>query len=611
MLANNVSNLSELFQQRIAESEKLECYRIKNGDLWLPVSWSVFSGEVDAVAAGLIQTGFEHGQTVAILGKTSPYWCESDMASILIGGRTVGIYDTLLADQIQFLLEDSCAVTLFVAGEEAYARVLPFLDTVESLKQIVVWEHQPDSREGVFTLSELKALGRETLEKTPQVVASRASKVKGDDVALIVYTSGTTGRPKGVPLTHSNVLSQLKSGDMLIEDITGEDITISFLPMAHVAEHVPGFFGRSNTGMRTAFATSYDTLLDELLEVRPTYFGAVPRIFEKMYGRILERVAHANPRRQAIFRWVRDLARRRAQAAMGGPALSLKDRMLLPLAERMVYRKIRDVFGGRVKAFVTGAAPIDLEILEFFYGVGMRIIEVYGLSEATAISFANTLDRQQLGTVGWAIPGLEYKLADDGEILLRGPTVFGGYLNLPDENNSVFDDEGYLCTGDIGEITGNGCLRITDRKKNLIKTAGGKYVIPARVESVAKSEPLISQVYIHGDNRPFVVALITLDDRETDRVAEELKTTPEALPSHPVVVERVAKAVEVANSKLARFERIKHHTILPADFSLEAGTLTPTLKIKRRIVADHYSTEIERLYTEASASYQSTSAAPQ
>ncbi|HIA03988.1 MAG TPA: long-chain fatty acid--CoA ligase [Myxococcales bacterium] len=611
MLANLVSNLSELFQLRISESESAECYRVKKNDLWLPVSWSVFAGEVRAVSAGLIESGFEHGQTVAILGKTSPSWCEIDMGGIFIGGCTVGIYDTLLVDQVEFLLQDSGASFLFVEGRASYERVLPLLDTVDSLKQIVVWDYEAEAREGVMALADLKALGRKLLERKSLIVESRASKVSADDVALVVYTSGTTGRPKGVPLSHKNVLSQLKSNDMLIDDISGEDITISFLPMAHVAEHVPGFFGRLNTGMRTAFATNYDTLLDELLEVRPTYFGAVPRIFEKMYGRILERVAHSSPRRQAIFGWVRDLARRRARAAMGGPALSFKDRMMLPLADRLVYRKIRDVFGGRVKAFVTGAAPIDLEILEFFYGVGMKIIEVYGLSEATAISFANTLERQQLGTVGWAIPGLEYKLADDGEILLRGPTVFSGYLNLAQENDKLFDDEGYLYTGDIGELTEGGCLRITDRKKNLIKTAGGKYVIPARVESVAKSEPLISQVYVHGDNRPYVVALITLDDRETGRVAEELKTTAEALPTHPVVVARVAKAVEVANSKLARFERIKHHVILPKDFSLEAGTLTPTLKIKRRIVADHYSSEIDRLYSEASASYQATSAAPQ
>jgi long-chain acyl-CoA synthetase len=604
MLANLVSNLSQLFQLRISESENDECYRVKRGDLWLPVSWGLFAGEVRAVSAGVIDLGFEHGQTVAILGKTCPAWCEIDMGCIYVGGCTVGIYDTLLADQIEFLLVDSKSALLFVEGKDSYERVLPMLSKVDTLQQIVVWDHEPEPQEGVMTLAALKASGKEKLEKSPLIVEARASVVKEADVALVVYTSGTTGRPKGVPLTHKNILSQLKSGDMLIDDITSEDITISFLPMAHVAEHVPGFFGRVNTGMRTAYATSYETLLDDLLEVRPTYFGAVPRIFEKMYGRILEKVAQANPRRQAIFRWVRDLARRRAQAAMGGAPLSFKDRLLLPLADRLVYRKIREVFGGRVKAFITGAAPIDLEILEFFYGVGMRIIEVYGLSEATAISFANTMDKQQLGTVGWPIPGLEYKLADDGEILLKGPTVFGGYLNLIQENELLFDDEGYLRTGDIGEITVDGCLRITDRKKNLIKTAGGKYVIPARIESVTKSEPLISQVYVHGDNRPFVVALITLDERETSRVAEELNTTVDELHTHPRVVERVAKAVEVANSKLARFERIKHHAILPQDFSLEAGTLTPTLKIKRRIVAEHFAGEIERLYSEASASHQ-------
>jgi long-chain acyl-CoA synthetase len=383
-----------------------------------------------------------------------------------------------------------------------------------------------------------------------------------------------------------------------VEEVTTEDITLSFLPMAHVAEHVPGLFGRINLGLAMAYATSYDTVLDELAEIRPTYFGAVPRIFEKMYGRILERVAAANPRRQRVFAFARDLARRRARALTGGELLGLGDRLALPLVDRLVYRRIRDVFGGRVKAFVTGSAPIDVDILEVFTGVGMKIIEVYGMTEASAISFANCLDDIRLGSVGHPLPGVEFRLAADGEILLMGPGVFSGYLNLPEE--SPFDGEGWLQTGDVGEVDAEGRLRITDRKKNLIKTSGGKFVVPARIEALVNAEPLVSQVYVHGGRRPYPVALITLDERETRRVAEELGVSEAVLPSHAEVLARIDRAVAGANARLARYEQLKRHAVLPRDFSIEEGTLTPTLKIKRKAVAERYASEIEALYAGAS-----------
>ena len=315
-----------------------------------------------------------------------------------------------------------------------------------------------------------------------------------------------------------------------------------------------------------------------------------------MYGRIHEEVAKANPRRQAIFYWAKALACRRGRSLTGGPVLGLRDRLLLPLADRLIFKRIRDVFGGRVKGFVTGSAPINIEILEFFTGVGMRIIEVYGLSEACAISFANTVHDVRLGTVGKILPGMEYKLAEDGEILLRGPTVFSGYLNLPESNAEVFDDEGYLRTGDIGEVDAGGWLRITDRKKSLLKTAGGKYVAPARLEALIKEEPIISQVYVHGDLKKYVVALITLDERETPRVAEELGCSESDLPTHPDVVRRIETAMDRANGRLARFEQVKRHAILAEDFSMDAGTLTPTMKIRRRVVAENYGTLLDSLY---------------
>ena len=596
LMASESATIAEMFRRRVALDGDVEAYRTKSGETWHSTTWGVFAEQVDALTAGLSELGFGNGDAATILGACCPGWCLADLAVVQLGGMSVGIYPNLLDDQVRFILNDCKSKVVFVQGQDDFDRMLPLLAEFDGLDHLIVWDHEPEDGPGIHTVAKLQERGRQLLGEAPSLVEDRASAVGEEEVALVVYTSGTTGQPKGVPLTHKNVISGLQAGDLLVEEISPEDITMSFLPMAHVAEHVPGFYGRINVGLRTAYATNYETLLDELLEVRPTWFGAVPRIFEKMYGRIHEEVAKANPRRQAIFNWAKGLACRRGRSLTGGAPLSLRDRMLLPLADRLIFKKIRAVFGGRVKGFVTGSAPINIEILEFFTGVGMRIIEVYGLSEACAISFANTVNDVRLGTVGRILPGMEYKLAEDGEILLRGPTVFSGYLNLPESNAEVFDDEGYLRTGDIGEVDAGGWLRITDRKKNLLKTAGGKYVAPARLEAFLKEEPIISQVYVHGDLKKYVVALITLDERETPRIAEELGCTEAELSSHPDVVRRIDTAMSRANERLARFEQIKRHAILDEDFSMEAGTLTPTMKIRRRVVSEKYAALLDSLY---------------
>jgi long-chain acyl-CoA synthetase len=596
VFATTSQTVPELFAERLKRSAASECYRVKRDGQWVSTTWGAFHSRVDTVAAGLLELGIERGDAVAILGGTQPEWCAADLGIIALGGTTVGIYPTLMADQIAFMMSDSGCRILFVEAPYA-ANCMGLLEAVESLERVVVWGGE---QAGALSFDALCEQGQAKLLLSPNCIRERESTLAIEDVAVVVYTSGTTGQPKGVPLTHGNIMACLAGGEPLMQLIEPDDITMSFLPMAHVGEHIPGFFGRLNAGIPTAFATSYETLLDELVEVRPTYFGAVPRIFEKMYGRIHERVAQANPRRQMIFAWAKDLACRKARAETGGPPLSLKDRMMLPVADRLIYRKIRAVFGGRVKGFVTGSAPVHIDILEFFYGIGMKIIELYGLSEATAISFANTFDDIHLGTVGRALPGLEYRFAEDGELLLKGPMIFGGYLNLPEEDAKTFTEDGYLRTGDIGEVDEHGCLRITDRKKNLIKTAGGKYVVPARIEQLVKSEPLISQVYIHGDMRPYVVALVTLDERETPRVAEELGCAELELSENAEVQRRISEAFDRANSQLARFEQIKYHQVLPADFSIEEGTLTPTMKLKRRHIAQLYSDRIDGMYQAAS-----------
>jgi len=600
MLATQVETLTQLLRKRIQVSADVPSYSIKRSGNWIPVTWREFGGRVDAVAAALIDGGFGHGDTVAIMGGCNPNWVLADLAAMVGGGTVVGVYETLRVDQVEFILRDSAASVLFVEGAELLERVTPLLETVDSLKKVVAWDAESE-----HTLGGLEAHGRTVLDVKPDLLSTREASIVPDDTAIVVYTSGTTGNPKGVPLPHGMIVGWMRgTQDLMAREITPDDCTISFLPMAHVAEHVPGLFGRMNIGLRTHYATGYDTLLDEITEVRPTYFGAVPRIFEKMHGRIRERVAAANPRRQAIFHWAENLAHLKSKSLNGGAPLSLWERVQFRIADRLVFKKLRDVFGGRVKYFITGSAPIDIQILEFFEGVGMVILEVYGLSESCAIAFANTVDEHRIGTVGKPVPGVEYKIASDGEILLKGPSIFTGYRGLPEVTAEAFDDDGYFLTGDIGVVDNDGFLRITDRKKNLIKTAGGKYVVPARLESLLKEEPSISQVYVHGDRRPFVVTLITIDDRELPRLAEDLGCSESEVSSHPQIQSRVGAAVDRANKRLAPFEQIKRFEILGEDFSIEAGTVTPTLKIKRKVVAEKYAELIDGMYEAATRAHK-------
>lgn len=611
MLAREVDTLAQLFLRRVEVTPAREAYRRKIDGRWVGTTWSALAQDVQRVAAGLLEEGLERGDRIAIIGGCRPEWVQADLGALLIGAGTVGIYENLLVDQVEYILRDAGAKLLVAQGRDQLEKLRPLLGTLPELRRIVVWDHEPGTEDPrVTTLAALMVRGAAALDGHPHRVREQAAKIAPAELATIVYTSGTTGLPKGVPLCHGTLVGWMRNTqDLLMDDIGAEDITMSFLPLAHVAEHVAGLFGRMNVGLNTAYATSYDTLLDELHEVRPTYFGAVPRIFEKMYGRILERVAQASPRRRGIFETARDLARRRARALLGGEPLTLGQRLRVALYDLLVYRRIRAVFGGRVKCFITGSAPIEIEILEFFFGVGMKIHEVYGMSETCAIIFANGKDHTRLGTVGRAVPGLEYRLESDGEILVKGTGIFDGYLNQPEENAQAFDAQGFFHTGDIGEVDADGYLRLTDRKKNLIKTAGGKYVVPARLEMLVKAEPVVGSVYIHGDQRPYVVALITLDPREAPRLAEELHVSHDhvdRLHEHPEIRRRIDQAVARANEKLARFEQIKRYALLPSDFSQEEGTLTATLKIKRKEVARRYAAEIDALYTLTEAARATT-----
>ena len=457
-------------------------------------------------------------------------------------------------------------------------------------------------------------------------IDERVAAVEPEGTAIIVYTSGTTGPPKGAMISHQNIITCL-SHYQNIFPIDRDDIGFNFLPMAHVAERVAGFYNRINAGLATSFATSIAKVLEEVQEVKPTLFGSVPRIFEKAYARIMAGVEAASPGKQRVFRWAERTGRAVVAHWQRGERVPLHVRLQYRLADRLVFSKIRHVFGGRVRHFVTGAAPIAQEILEFFWAAGFPIYEVYGMTEATVITHCNRPGHVRLGSVGRAVPVAEDRIADDGEILLRGPAVFQGYYKDPEATAAAIGEDGWLRTGDIGEKDDDGFLYIRDRKKHIIITAGGKNLTPANIENELKgADPLISQAHAHGDKRPYVTALVTIGASETIEFAQsnglvgeaeaarmlgELAENPLARPdgldeltkrvtADQKLRDRIRQAVKRANRQLSQVETVKKIKLLDREFSLEQDELTPTLKIKRKNIEGKFTEVFDKLYTDDS-----------
>lgn len=575
-------------------------YKRKKDGAWIDTTWEGFGREVRRAAAALSKLGFRKGETGGVLGSTRPEWGVADLAVLHAGGASVGIYPTSTPKQIAYILNDARVGVLFVEKAEDLDRIRKIRPEAPGVRWVVVW----DPATALDPKTELSweaflAAGDEEDRRDPAGFDARWRVVQPEDPALIIYTSGTTGPPKGVILSHRNIMAIQRSGEEENPIVEG-DITVSFLPMAHAAEHVLSFFGRLYHGVATGYAQRIETIIDDAREIRPTYFGSVPRIFEKAHARIQTEVAKQKPWKQKLFWWAIAQGREVSRRVRAKESIPLGLRWKHALADRLVLAKLREVFGGRVKFFVSGAAPIAVEILEFFHACGMLVLEGYGQTECGGLSHINRTDRYKFGTVGQPLPGVECKLAEDGEVLLRSASVFRGYLGKPAETSEALDAEGWLHTGDIGKINPEGFLTLTDRKKNLLKTAGGKFIAPQIIENLVKqADPLLSQVFIHGDRRPFVTALVTLDPMDLPSLAASLGldgAKPEAIAKDARVVERVRKAIDKANADLARFEQIKKFVVLPRDFTIEAGEVTPTLKIKRKEVEEKYRKELDALY---------------
>lgn len=618
--------LGEMFAIRVSRSAELPATFEKVDGRWVKTTWRAFYDDASRVAAGLDALGLAPGDRVAILGATRSAWATYDLGGQLGGYVTLGIYPKQSVAQLRYLLEHADARVVFVDTEEEVRNVVAAAADLPLLVAIVPWT---DALYEATRACDPRITPPSAFTATPLAagaIRARQAAIEPGDTAILVYTSGTTGPPKGAMITHANVLAVLNETQAHHLDFFQDDLLLSFLPMAHVAERVLAFYGRICTGVAAAYASSNGAVLAEIGEVRPTVFGSVPRIFEKAHARVYSELEKKPAAVRRLFAWAVRVGTARARHELAGEPVPARLRLQAAVADRLVFRKVRAAFGGRVRFFVTGAAPIARQILEFFWAAGLPVFEAYGMTEATVITHINRPGETRLGSVGRIIAPMEHKVADDGEILMRGPFVFKGYFKAPEATAATLID-GWLHTGDVGRVDGDGYLHLTDRKKHLIITAGGKNLAPANIEkAIRETTPLISQVHAHGDRRPYVCALIApspietleLGVREGVVTEAEVKRHTRELMEHPAnrspeleqalarVVARPAfrdairRAVGQGNAHLSQVERVRRFAILDRDFSQEHGELTPTLKLKRKAIEEHHAAIFDRIYADQS-----------
>jgi long-chain acyl-CoA synthetase len=594
----NPDSLGGLFWDRVGQFGKPPAQRVKAAGTWRDVSWRELGDEVREVALGLVALGRQPGEAVGILSQTRGEWVRADFAILSIGARTIPVYPTYPPEVLAYIVRDSETRTLFVEDEHQLAKALAAAPDMPNLESVVVIQGRASGHGGrlrALDWESLRALGRD--ERLQGALEPRLAAVKPADVATIVYTSGTTGPPKGVVQTHGNHLAAL---DMIVQTsgVREGDVHLLFLPLAHSFARMESFLG-IRLGLTTAFAESIDRLPENLREMSPDFLCSVPRVFEKVYGRILSGVEAAPPLRRRVFHWALGVGREASRLGRERRPLPASLRLQQALADRLVFGKLRAALGGRLRFCVSGGAPLAAEIAEFFHAAGILILEGYGLTETCPILASNHPDAFKFGTVGRPFPRVELRIADDGEILARGPNIAQGYYRKIEETAAVFRPDGWFHTGDVGEIDAEGFLRITDRKKDLIKTSGGSYIAPQHIENLLKGDPFVSQALVEGDRRPYPVALITLNPEELGTFAQDrgLGDKPAAeLVRHPAVVDRVRRIVDGVNAHLASYAQVKRFAILPGDFTQDGGELTPTLKVKRRDVRTKYADTIESLY---------------
>lgn len=599
MDANPVT-LNELFNSAVDRYRDAEFLRFKRAGAWQSLSFGEVARRVRELALGLHALGLRPGDRIAIWSENRPEWNLADLASLAIGAVDVPIYATQTRSQVEYILSDSACRAVFVS-KDFQEDILSIRNSLPDLEFVITLDSPENPDQHLISAKSIVDRGRTLYGEQPGLYETMWQAATSGDLATILYTSGSTGEPKGVMLTHQNLTSNALNSAKWLGLGEQTELTLTYLPFTHIFERSAWYLYAHN-GTTTAYAENIESVANNLLEVRPTAMTSVPRMFEKIYARIVERgLAAGFPKRQ-IFLWSLSIGRRWAECINRGepvgPLLSLEHK----IADKLVFKKWREAVGGRIRIFISGGAPLAPEIAYQFMAAGLPILQGYGLTETSPSVSCNTEKRNRIGTVGPVIDGVEVRIAEDGEILVKGPTVMRGYYNRPDESADAFTTDGWFRTGDIGHLDADGFLVITDRKKDLIKTSGGKYVAPQRVESLIKSSRFVSQVVVIGNSRKFISALI-VPNMQLVQSYSELKgihcEKPSGLLSDPRIVDLFNRQIEKYTGELARFERVKKFALLEHEMTTESGDLTPTLKPKRAVIEKKYAAIINQLYEEA------------
>lgn len=601
--------INQVFRNRVQKYGSRIALEKKLNGKWESVSWEDYYKRAAYVGLALNDMGLQKGDRVSLLSENRLEWLYADMGVLGAGGCIVPIYPTLIDDEVEYIVSHSDSKFLIVENNAQLQKGLYTAKRYPGLKKIIVIDTTDvNVNPMIMDYNELLDKGKVLYNKNPEAFASLADTIAQDDLATIVYTSGTTGVPKGAMITHKNIMAVIKALDTIEPHYAYDsDQTVPFLPLSHVFERVAGHFYGMYVGITASYAESLDTLIQDIQEKRPTVVLAVPRVLEKVYQQIISQVQEQSPFKQKVFYWGQKVGSKiselREQKKNPGFNLSLKYK----IAYAIIFKKLQNALGGRVRWMTASGAPTAREIILFFNSAGIMVIEGYGMTECCAPATMSNIADYRIGTVGRPLPGVDIKIADDGEILIKGDNVFKGYWKMPEETKDSFTQDGYFMSGDIGLFDDAGFLMITDRKKDLIITSGGKNVAPQKIENLIKSDPLFTEAIVIGDKRKYLIALVNISQEQAERIAKEKGINVNSLHdllNNPRFQTIVEEHIEKCNQKLARYETVKKVGIIKNEFSKETGELTATLKVKRKAVQQKYQSIIDSLYEEDAKTIQ-------
>ncbi len=594
--------LAELFLKASVDFNRADALNYKKDGAWRSISSAEMISRSENIALGLYSMGLLKADRIALLAANSPEWTLVDAGCQFTGIIDVPIYTTLAPNSVEYIIKDSGAKIFFLHNRETFERVKEVLPKCATLEKLVFFDFADIDAPNAISLAELEKTGAKLKTEKPHLIDELVNAVEPGDVATLIYTSGTTGEPKGVMLSHANLIANVINASAEFS-FTSNDRPLSVLPLSHVFER-SGMYGYILNGTAVYYAESIEKAADNLREVAPTIFVGVPRIFEKVYARAKVKAAQESQVKETIFDWAIEVAKEYA--------LRTEKKLLIPhllavqhsIADRIVFSKLRDFFGGKLRVCITGGAALPDDIYLIFTGAGISLLQGYGLTETSPVVTTNTLLDKRLGTVGKAIRNVKVRIAADGEIEVSGPNVMLGYFNKPEATAEVFTADGWFKTGDIGKLDGDGFLSITDRKKELFKTSGGKYIAPSPIEQMIKTSRFVSQVVLVGNERKFPAALVVPNFEQLANYARiknlEIKS-PTEFCIHPRIVDLIERQIGELTKNLSRYEKVKKIALLENELTVESGELTPTLKVKRRVVEEKYRTVIEKIYADAEA----------